>query len=124
MKLFFKVLITLVVSAFITFVFDVIMTINYSGSGGRVCINGGVDYAYPYSNRFYLDCISQSKATYLDLIQKWPILLGVLLVAYVLVGLLSRNFKDAQYIKKSVMMFLTIIAVWGLIAVYFFAKSN
>lgn len=52
--------------------------------GGRLCPSGTVNYHPPFSCHYYPDCISESKATFLNIIQRGPIYLFGLIISYFL----------------------------------------
>ena len=52
--------------------------------GGRLCPAGTVNYHPPFSCTAYPDCISKSEATTLNLIQRYPIYLGFIIISYLI----------------------------------------
>ena len=90
----YKILVALIIFIFLFMgirVFD-------SCLGGMQCPTGTVNYYSPYSGcHFYSDCISNSQATFLNIVQRGPIYLFAIIISYTLSCLIFiRKYPQVQ----------------------------
>jgi hypothetical protein len=74
-----KIILALLIFFFVIGFFDLTGCL-----GGRNCPDGTVNYKYAFQCHFSSDCISQSQANYLNLTQRGPLYLGILIISYFL----------------------------------------
>ncbi|HLC99267.1 MAG TPA: hypothetical protein VJC00_04645 [Candidatus Nanoarchaeia archaeon] len=66
--------------------------------GGKICPSGTVNYHPPFGCSYYPDCITESKATFLNIIHRGPIYLFELAITY----FMSCLFFIRSALKKKV----------------------
>ena len=80
----YKILIALILFVFLFFGISLFDTC----FGGRLCPSGTVNYHPPLSCHFYSDCIPESQATFLNIVQRGPIYLLSIMISYTLACLI------------------------------------